>query len=51
MPPLRRVTINAKPRKLKEVLDDLQGQSGLALTVGGIGDGDVTGAFLAKATV
>lgn len=42
VPPLRRVTMDARPRKLKEVLDDLQGQSGLSLATEGLADGDVT---------
>src|SRR5262245_6829724 len=40
LPPLRKVTLEAKDRNLKEVIEDLKQQTGLA--VDWTGDGDVT---------
>jgi hypothetical protein len=42
LPPIRKVTIDARDRSLKEVLDDLQAQSGLPMELGAVGEGTVT---------
>lgn len=42
LPPLRKVTIDAKDAKLKEVLEDLQRQSGMPMSFDGLGDAAVT---------
>jgi hypothetical protein len=45
VPPMKKITIDAKARKIKEVFDNFQNQSGLTLVTEGIGDGDVTVQF------
>jgi len=42
LPPLRKVTIEAKEKNLKEVLEDLQRQSGMAMNLEGVGEQPVT---------
>ena len=45
LPPLRKVTMDAKDRSLKEVLEDLRGQTGMAMDTERLGDAQVTLSF------
>lgn len=45
LPPLRKVTIDAKDRSLKEVLEDLKGQTGMAMDSERLSDASVTLSF------
>src|SRR5688572_11672115 len=42
IPPLRKVTLSATDRSLKEVFDDFQSQTGLTLSLESVGEGTVT---------
>src|SRR5688572_3597984 len=45
LPPLRKITIEAKDRSLKEVLEDLRAQSGMAMDLERLADAPVTVSF------
>lgn len=42
LPPLKRVTLDAKDARLRDVLEDLQKQSGMSMRLDGLGDSTVT---------